>query len=137
MLKRNMPFIGKDGYKYADNSTFFKIHNNELIHKNISVFFLLLEKYKSFIVRQKKNQNLISKQMSCGQFKTLQDFSDVLRRKSNWLCEYKILKTVIFRKSLRFDMTCCSHIQPFLKHEFPFINGLYCILDKKCKFFLR
>ena len=29
-----------------------------------------------------------------GQFKTLQDFSDVLRRKSNWLCEYKILKTV-------------------------------------------
>ena len=70
-----------------------------------------------------------------GQFKSLQDFSDVLRRKSNWLCEYKILKTVIFRRSLRFDMTCCSHIQPFLKHKFPFLNGLYCILDKKCKFF--
>ena len=32
-------------------------------------------------------------------------------------------------------MTCCSHIQHILKHEFPFINGLYCILDKKCKFF--
>ena len=25
------------------------------------------------------------------QFKTLQEFSDVLSRKSNWLCEYKIL----------------------------------------------
>ena len=64
-----------------------------------------------------------------GQFKTLPDFYNVLRRKSNWLCEYKILKTVIFRTSLRFDMTCCSHIQHILKHEFSFINGLYCFLD--------
>ena len=37
-----MSFIGKDGYKYADNSTFFKIHNNELIHKKyISIFFII------------------------------------------------------------------------------------------------
>ena len=48
-----------------------------------------------------------------GQFKTLTYFYNVLRRKSNWLCEYKILKSVIFRTSLRFDMTCCSHMQPF------------------------
>lgn len=30
-----------------------------------------------------------------GQFKTLEDISDVLRSKLNWLCEYKILETVI------------------------------------------
>lgn len=40
-----------------------------------------------------------------GQSKTLlQHFSDVLSRKSYWLCENKILRSVIFRKSLRFDM---------------------------------
>ena len=49
------------------------------------------------------------------QFKTLQEFSDVLSRKSNWLCEYKILKTVTFKKSLSFDMTCCSYLQSILK----------------------
>ena len=63
MLKRNMPFIGKDGYKYADNSTFFKIHNNELIHKNISVFFLLLEKYKSYCTAKKSKLNILTNVM--------------------------------------------------------------------------
>ena len=71
------------------------------------------------------------------QFKTLQEFSDVLSRKSNWLCEYKILKTVTFRNSLSFDMTCCSYLQSILKTWIFFTNGLHCILNKKCNFFPR
>ena len=62
-----------------------------------------------------------------GQFKTLQDFSHILKRKTNWLCEYKILKTVILKNLLRFDTTCCSYLQNILKHEFNFTNGVYCI----------
>ena len=68
-----------------------------------------------------------------GQFKILQDFSYALIRKSNWLCENKILKTVIFRKLLRFNMTCCSFLQNILKLYFT--NGVQCILDKKLIFY--
>ena len=61
-------------------------------------------------------------------------FLNILNRKSNWLCENQILKTVIFKNSLRFDMTCCSYLHNILRHEFYFTNGVHCILDKKCIF---
>lgn len=56
-------------------------------------------------------------------FKTLQNLSGALSRKSNWLCEYNILKTVIFRKSFRIDITCCLYLQNIFKHEFSLTNG--------------
>ena len=55
--------------------------------------------------------------------------------KSNWLCEYKILKTVTFRKSLSFDMTCCSYLQSISKTWIFLYHGLHFILNKKCNFF--
>ena len=51
-----MPFVGNDGYKYADNTTLFKILYNELIHINYTIYQYFVEKYNSLIVRQKINQ---------------------------------------------------------------------------------
>lgn len=64
-------------------------------------------------------------------FKTLQELFFDLKQKSNWMCEYKILKTAIYKKSLRFNMTCCAYIQNIGNSYFNFVNGAYCIEDKK------
>lgn len=51
------------------------------------------------------------------------------------MCEYRIVRNAIYKKSLRFNMKCCQYIQKVSTGDFIFINGLHCIEDKKCKFF--
>lgn len=51
------------------------------------------------------------------------------------MCEYRIVRNAIYKKSLTFDMKCCQYIQKVSNCDFLFINGLHCIEDKKCKFF--
>lgn len=70
-----------------------------------------------------------------GQFKTPQELSCILKQKANWMCEYRIVRNAIYKKSLTFDMKCCQYIQKVSNCDFLFINGLHCIEDKKCKFF--
>ncbi|XP_062574193.1 uncharacterized protein LOC134236030 [Saccostrea cucullata] len=70
-----------------------------------------------------------------GNFKTLQEISNTLINKSNWLCEYKILKKVVTKQSNMFDMKCCIFTKTTPVNSFNFNSGLNCITDKKCKFF--
>ena len=69
-----------------------------------------------------------------GNFKKLHDLSNVLVNKSNWLCEYLVLKNVVMRRANLFD------IKPYILNNvtkslrFAFYNGFHCIIDKKCKF---
>ena len=62
---------------------------------------------------------------------------NVLVNKSNWLCEYLVLKNVVIKRANVFD------IKPYiLKYVtkpliFAFYNGSHCIGDKKCKFFRK
>lgn len=44
-----------------------------------------------------------------GVLKALQEFSDSVPNRSNWLCEYNILRNVIKKKSILFCMKCCFY----------------------------
>lgn len=70
-----------------------------------------------------------------GVFKSLQEFSDILSNRSNWLCEYNIIRNVIKKKSILFDMKCCVFTRTDFVNTFNFHNGVHCILEKKCNFY--
>ena len=60
----------------------------------------------------------------------MHDVSNVLVNKSNWLCEYLVLKNVVMRRANLFD------IKPFILNNvtkslrFAFYNGFHCIIEK-------
>lgn len=67
-------------------------------------------------------------------FKSLQEFSDILSNRSNWLCEYNIIRNVIKKKSILFDMKCCVFSRTDFVNTFNFHN-VHCILEKKYNFY--
>lgn len=71
-------------------------NNTLFVHKGKSLFFKNWVMSKILFVKDLFNKN--------GEFKTLQELSNDLKKKNNWLCEYNILKKVIKKKSECFDM---------------------------------
>lgn len=69
------------------------------------------------------------------EFKTLQELSNDLKKKNNWLCEYNILKKVIKKKSACFDMKCCFYTKILKRNVYNFHKGTFDIFDKRCKFY--
>ena len=55
-----------------------------------------------------------------GHFHNIEHFSNIIRNKSNWLCEYKVLKHIFSSLSKRFDCTKGKYIDIVNKKFFPF-----------------
>lgn len=48
------------------------------------------------------------------------------------MCEYELVRSAIYKKSLRFKMKCCQYNQKVFTDDFLFNNvRLHCIEDKK------
>ena len=70
-----------------------------------------------------------------GNFRSLQQLSCILNDKTNWLCEYKVMKSVLKRYYMKFDMSYCYYTKISSKRTFLFHTGYKSIVDKRCKFF--
>lgn len=70
-----------------------------------------------------------------AKMKTLNELSDMLLKKCNWLCEYNILRNVIRQQCVNFDMTCSQYTKSNVEKSYTFHLGWHTITDKKCKFF--
>ena len=70
-----------------------------------------------------------------GNFLTLQQLSTILNDKSNWLCEYKIIKNVLKKYLVKFDMSYCTYTRISSRRSFLFHSGFKSIIEKRCKFF--
>lgn len=70
-----------------------------------------------------------------GKMKTLNELSDILLKKCNWLCEYNILRNVIRQQCVTYDMTCSQYTKSNVEKSYTFHLGWHTITDKKCKFF--
>ena len=70
-----------------------------------------------------------------GNFKILDDFADAVITKTNWLCEYHILKNVFCKLKRQFDFS--NAIYSNIKHNmiFNFQSGRHTVEGKRCKFF--
>lgn len=102
--------------------------NNTLFeHKGKSLFFKNWVMSKFLFVKDLFNKNC--------EFKTLQELSNDLKKKNNWLCEYNILKKVIKKKSACFDMKCCFYTKILKRNVYNFHKGTFDIFDKRCKFY--
>lgn len=69
-----------------------------------------------------------------GKMKTPNQLSDMLSKKTNWLCEYYILRNVIRQQCVNFDMTCSQYTTTNVEKSYTFHLGWHTITDKKCKF---
>ena len=70
-----------------------------------------------------------------GNFHNIEHFSNIIRNKSNWLCEYKVLKHIFSSLSKRFDCTKGKYINIVNKKFFLFSHEYQNIYDKKSRFF--
>ena len=70
-----------------------------------------------------------------GNFHSIVHFQDIIVNKSNWLCEYKVLKNVFTRFSARCDCTKGQYINIVKKQHFLFCNKYEDICTKKSNFF--
>ena len=70
-----------------------------------------------------------------GNFHSIMHFQNIIVNKSNWLCEYKVLKNVFARFSARFDGTKGQYINIVKKQHFLFCNKYEDICTKKSYFF--
>ena len=70
-----------------------------------------------------------------GNFKILDDFADAVITKTNWLCEYYILRNVFCKLKRQFDFS--NAIYSNIKHNmiFNFQSGRHTVEGKRCKFF--
>ncbi len=70
-----------------------------------------------------------------GNLLTLHRLSQTIQDKSNWLCEYKIIKSILNKRLLKFDTSNCHYTRHLIKRNFSFYTGFHNIVDKRCKFF--
>ena len=71
-----------------------------------------------------------------GNFRSLQQLSCILNDKTNWLCEYKVMKSVLKRYYMKFDMSYCYYTKISSKRTFLFHTGYKSMVDKRCNFFM-
>lgn len=72
-----------------------------------------------------------------GNIKTLQVLSTIIQRKSNWLCEYKTLLSVIKPLCRKYDFTNVKYLNIKNEMKFHFATGVSCLNYKKCQFFYK
>ena len=70
-----------------------------------------------------------------GNLKQLSDFSNCIRNKSNWLCEFKIISDVFKRLCKKYDFSNCNFINIQHTYKFLFYTGFVDVREKKCNFF--
>ena len=70
-----------------------------------------------------------------GNFHDIVYFSDIIVNKSNWLCEYKVLKNIFGPLSTRFDCSKGQYINIINRNCFLFSNKYEDIHDRKNKDF--
>lgn len=72
-----------------------------------------------------------------GKMKTLNELSDILLKKCNWLREYNIFRNVIIQQCVIFDMTCSQYTTSNVEKSYTFHLWWNTITDKICKFFFE
>lgn len=70
-----------------------------------------------------------------GNFKSLADFKDCIKNKSNWLCEFNILSSVFKLLCRKFDFSNCKFINMQNNNHFNFYSGYENVLGQRCSFF--
>ena len=70
-----------------------------------------------------------------GNFHDIAYFSNIIVNKSNWLCEYKVLKNIFGPLSTRFDCSKGKYINIIHRNCFLFSNKYENIHDRKNMFF--
>ena len=60
-----------------------------------------------------------------GNLKQLSDFSNCIRNKSNWLCEFKIISDVFKRLCKKYDFSNCNFINIQHTYKFLFYTGIH------------
>jgi len=63
--------------------------------------------------------------------------STIIKRKSNWLCEYKTLLSVIKPLCKKYDFTNVKYLNIKNERKFHFATGVSCLNNKKCQFFYK
>ena len=102
------------------NNTIFKYRNKTLFFENWSKGGILYVKDLFDID---------------GNFKTLEEFSDSVLTKNNWLCEYYILKNVFSKLMRNFDLSNSQFTNIKNNMIFNLQSGKHLIIGKKCNFF--
>ena len=69
-----------------------------------------------------------------GNFRDIEHFSNIIRNKSNWLCEYRVLKHIFSSFSKRFDCTEVKYINIVNKKCFLFSHKYQNIHEQKANF---
>ena len=104
------------------NNTIFKYRNKTLFFENWSKGGILYVKDLFDID---------------GNFRTLEEFSDSVLTKNNWLCEYYILKNVFSKLMRNFDLSNSQFTNIKNNMIFNLQSGKHLIIGKKCNFFLQ
>lgn len=67
--------------------------------------------------------------------KSLQLLSSVIKRNSNWLCEYKTLLSAIKPLCKKYDFSNAKYLNIKNEMKFHFATGVSCLNGIKCQFF--
>lgn len=70
-----------------------------------------------------------------GNFKSLSDFKDCIKNKSNWIREFKILSSVFKPLSRKFDFSNCKFTNMQNNNYFNFYSGYKNVFGQRCSFF--
>ena len=70
-----------------------------------------------------------------GNFKSLDEFSDSILTKNNWLCEYYVLKNVFSKLKRCFDLSNARYTNIKNNMIFNLQSGKHLIIGKRCSFF--
>ena len=70
-----------------------------------------------------------------GNFKSLDEFSDSILTKNNWLCEYYVLKNVFSKLKKCFDLSNAHYTNIKNNMIFNLQSGKHLIVGKRCSFF--
>ena len=120
------------------NKSFSQYSSNEILHEPIWNNSLFRYKNKTFFFENwTKGHILYVKDLFDvnGSFKSLDDFSDSILIKNNWLCEYFILKNVFSKLKQYFDLSNAIYTNIKTNMIFNLQSGRHSIIDKRCKFF--